>query len=141
MLDAVAPLGPRERRTIAAKLLRRHVFGSIDNRGEVGIGADDLAALADVAERICALAPDVRKILALAELDLLSAVEDARDSDRVVALAIARRPFPRLRTALTRNPVRALALDAPLPVALAHRSVRRELERAARPAGEGRPFR
>ncbi|MGR0220198.1 glycosyltransferase [Agromyces sp. ZXT2-6] len=141
MLDAAAPLGPRERRTIAAKLLRRHVFGSIDNRAEVGIGAEDLASLADVAGRICALAPEVLGVLALAELDLLAAVGEARSSDRIVALAVARRPFPRPRTALTRNPLRALALDAPLPLALAHRSVRRELERAARPAAEDAPVR
>lgn len=116
---------PHERTAIAVKFVRRHLFGAADNRTDPATrSASDRTDFRDAARLLADYAPQLRHVLSIAEDDLLAGMlSEDMALDQLILLAIARRSFPRPRSALPRNILKIAATEAPFPLALAHRRV------------------
>ncbi|HOY82394.1 MAG: glycosyltransferase family 2 protein [Microbacteriaceae bacterium] len=111
-----ADLTPTQTEAVAVKMLRSHVFDAIGNRltPEAYTG-QAIGELGEVVRRVVATAPRVERLLSRVDRSLLDGVlrktmsiEDAR------ALIVGRSNRVSLDTVLTRNPLYALARQAPL---------------------------
>lgn len=122
---------PAERTSIAVKLVRRQLFGAVDNRVEPATRlASDEADYAHAARELLEFAPQLWRVLSLAEYDLFRGMLTQEVGvDRLMELAAARKRFPRPRTALPRDILKIAAREAPFPLALAHRRVMRSTQR------------
>lgn len=120
-LDAIeaeswfATLRPRQRRSLAVKILRVHFFDAVLARvnAEGGIGTHQ-AALAAVADRVEASAPGTTALLARVDRAVIDEVRsEAPNPDRIRHLLDARWNYRTVGALLPRNPLLALHAQAP----------------------------
>lgn len=105
---------PRERRSIAAKILRVHVFAAGAIRGAEGWAEGEREEIAHFLSRLREAAPGFERPFSIADrrlADALAAPDSPADIDR---LAAARRRFGRPSTLLTRDPRGLFAIEGPL---------------------------
>ena len=124
-------LASEARRSLAAKLIRRHLFGAIDNRPTATAWTgDDLPHLAVAFGRVIDLAPNVRQVLSIADLALIDAIRVHAGIDEILALSAARKVFPRPSTATPGSCRHFLHPEAPMPLALGYRRLTRDAARS-----------
>ena len=119
-LDAVVDaawfhaLGPRQRESIAVKLLRTHVLDAAESRlGVDGLSAVDLDALRVVVRRILDASPTAVGVLGRRDGRIVQALAEGRADS--IALDLARhRQYWRLGNVVAYAPWRTLAREAPL---------------------------
>lgn len=109
-------LGGDEKVAICAKLLRIHVFGVILNRpGPPWWTGEERRYLAETAEAIINSAPGVLARLSIADNGVVEAIRDVRvPAEVMIERAHRRRAHGRPPTLMSRNPLLALAREAPL---------------------------
>ena len=105
----------RERRAIATKLVRIHVFSVATRWGEAGADSTDRAGMRDLLALLDRRAPGFERPLARADLSLLAALRDEHTPSHVVSrLTIARRAFGSPATILCRDIRGQFAPDGPI---------------------------
>lgn len=105
----------RERRSIAAKILRVHVFAAAAIRGSGGWAPGEREELAGFISRLREAAPHFERPFSIADRRLADALVGAESSGAdIERLAIARRRFGRPSTLLTRDPRGLFAVEGPL---------------------------
>jgi hypothetical protein len=109
-------LGAEQRRAIAVKLMRVHVFASVGARiREPGLSTDEREFAAALVDRLRQAAPGFERALSLADrrtVDALTA--SAFDEESLVRALEARRRFGRPSTLVTRDLRGLLQRDGPL---------------------------
>ncbi|UFU02228.1 glycosyltransferase family 2 protein [Ruania suaedae] len=106
-----------QRRSAVVKYLRIHLFGAVWNRQDPQFWTEEeRQALAKTATRLLRAAPGAESVLSMADRDLLDAIIEGAPTERMLALAVARRKHGRPRTLLTRDPAQLLAREAPARV-------------------------
>lgn len=111
-----AGLTGAERRAIAVKMARIHVFGAVHYRSEPSVWTPgERAELAGVVGRLAAAAPGFEAVLSRADRALLDACADpSAPVEELIALSAARRRHGRPATVATRGAGSLLAREAPL---------------------------
>lgn len=105
----------RERRSIAAKILRVHVFSAIALRSADTWGDSDREDLAEFVARLRTAAPDFERPFSFADRRLADAVADPTSPTADLAkLSADRRRFGRPSTVLTRDLRGLLAIEGPI---------------------------
>lgn len=105
----------RERRSIAAKILRVHVFAAAAVRSAGGWAEGEHEELADFLARLREAAPDFERPFSIADRRLADALAAAVSSEEdIERLVIARRRFGRPSTLFTRDARGLFAVEGPL---------------------------
>lgn len=123
---AMQKLNRSERRSVTAKLIRRHLFGAIDNRpNEHSWQPDDGNSLATALQHLLEFGPDAQGVLSRRDGELIAAVLNRSEAEVLIDRAAARRPFPRFASALPSDWWRVIDPEAPMNLALAQRRLLR----------------
>lgn len=116
----IAGLGLADRRAIAVKLIRAHLFDAVRNREQHPWSREQRRELAEVATRLLAWMPAVRHFFSLRERALLDVVlEPSRSDEELNRLSRQRRRYYTPPAVLTRNPFFILHRQSPLRFGLA----------------------